>query len=602
MIKGAGILFLTKDGKVLLLKRSPASDMPGTWCTPGGRVEEGETAMEAARREAIEEIGSHPRDTLTLHTRRISSEVAGVAAAPGADAESSTPLVPVPSLEADVDFTTFLQKVDETFEPTLDSEHTGFAWVPWNDPPEPLHPGTRVVLARLGMNELDVAKAMAVGELVSPQRYDNMTMFAIRITGTGTAFRALGKGEHVYRKPANYLTPEFLERCNGLPVILEHPEKATLNSKEFNDRIVGTVVLPYLRGDEVWGIARIYDDTTVKMMESEQFSTSPTVVFRDLSVNSKLALEDGSNLLIEGLPSLLDHIAICRKGVWDKGGEASGVLSVETRGDSTMTDEEQKAADAARKDAEEKEAAKAKADAEAGEKLDKILSCVDSLSSRMDSFEAKEKEKADAEAKEKADAEEAARKDGLPEQLKKDAEAAEAKEKADAEEKEKADAEEKEKLKADAVDLRAQLADLASKMPKQLSDEDYAAMASAQAKADSIYAAHSSKSPRPLDGETLLGYRRRMASQLKEHSPTWKGVDLSAIADEAAFTIAESQIYADAMQSARNPVDLPLGQLREIVSQDETGRRMVSFAGQPISWMDGFSAPRRRVSAISNKS
>jgi hypothetical protein len=49
------------------------------------------------------------------------------------------------------------------------------------------------------------------------------------------------------------------------------------------------------------------------------------VVFRDPKVNYNLEMEDGSNLLVEGNPSFVDHLAICEKGVWDKGGDASGI-------------------------------------------------------------------------------------------------------------------------------------------------------------------------------------------------------------------------------------------------------------------------------------
>lgn len=52
---GAGIFF-TDGRKVLLLKRGE-SDNEGTWCLPGGKVEEGESAIEAARRESMEECG-----------------------------------------------------------------------------------------------------------------------------------------------------------------------------------------------------------------------------------------------------------------------------------------------------------------------------------------------------------------------------------------------------------------------------------------------------------------------------------------------------------------------------------------------------------------
>lgn len=54
--KGAGI-FYTNGSKVLLLKRAEKGDENGTWGLPGGKVEDGETFIDAARRESKEECG-----------------------------------------------------------------------------------------------------------------------------------------------------------------------------------------------------------------------------------------------------------------------------------------------------------------------------------------------------------------------------------------------------------------------------------------------------------------------------------------------------------------------------------------------------------------
>ena len=51
-------LVIERDGAVLLGRRSPTKDhAPGEWETISGRVEETETLVEAARREALEETG-----------------------------------------------------------------------------------------------------------------------------------------------------------------------------------------------------------------------------------------------------------------------------------------------------------------------------------------------------------------------------------------------------------------------------------------------------------------------------------------------------------------------------------------------------------------
>jgi len=322
-ITAAGILFVVPAKRALFLKRGPGGDYPEMWCFPGGKQEDGETIEQCAERETIEEIGFLPEGHKFLWTRS-HTEGQGLELPGAAEAGEL------------VDFTTFRQLVPSEFVVKVDDEHVGWCWAPVDQPPQPLHPGCQVALDKFYMTELGVSEAIRDGKLTSPQQYENLWLFDIRITGTGTSYRK-SLDEHVYRAPENYLSEEFLARCNGLPVIIEHPPTNVLNSQEFTNRVVGTVLLPYIKGDEVWGIAKIYDQVAAKYMAENQMSTSPAVLFRDLDVNTKVSLEDGSTLLIEGKPSFLDHIAICTQGVWDKGGEPTGVVSVdapETRSDS----------------------------------------------------------------------------------------------------------------------------------------------------------------------------------------------------------------------------------------------------------------------------
>lgn len=600
MIRAAGILFLTASDQALFLRWGEGGDHAGEWCFPGGRLEGDETPEAAAVREAREEAGpgvpDGPRRPWTTRVSPVAGAVGTVAPPSGADATSQ------PATGEPVEYVTFVQRVAEEFPVVLSDEHTGYAWASVDAPPEPLHPGVRVALARLTMDELGVARAIAAGELTSPQRYENVSLFALRITGTGTAYRR-ALDEYVYRRPENYLTPEFLARCNGLPVIMQHPRGRTLDSKEFTDRVVGSILLPYILGDEVWGVAKVYDDAAIQMMTESQLSTSPAVVFRDPKVNSKMELEDGSTLLIEGKPSLLDHLAICERGVWDKGQGPTGVRS-ETRGDDNMTDEEKKALEAAeakkKADAEAEEKAKAKADADAGEKLDKVLSCLDSLSKRMDAMEEDDKKKSD---KARKDAEEEEAKGKTAEQVaadkaRKDAEEKEAEEKTKAEEKAKADAEERQKLTDSVSEVAKKIDAVAGMLPKQLTDADYTAMADAQSRADHVLSALGERAPRPLDGEDLLAYRRRLVSRLKDHSPRWKSVDLGTIADADAFSVVEDQVYADAEVASHSPAAVPDGQLRPVVTVDPTGRRTTSFVGTPATWMRQFSGQARHLTHI----
>ncbi len=416
-------------------------------------------------------------------------------------------------------------------------------------------------------NELDIARKMAAGELPSPQQYKNVTLFAIRITGTGTAYRSNGD-EFCYRPPEHYLNDDFLARCNGLTVIFEHPEKPLLTSEEFNARKIGSIFLPYIQGSEVWGIAKIYDESAITIMSSKQISTSPGVYLKGKDKDIRIKFENGDKLLLEGDPELLDHIAVCEYGVWDKGGKPSGVLNSNL--EHVMTEEELKA----KKDADE--AAQAKKDAELQGKLDAMQSKMDAMQAKMDAMPSPEMTAAD--------------------KAKKDAEEKEKKDAAEAEEKAKADAQ----TKKDAA-LQAKIDALEAVIPKALSDADAVVMADCQIKADSIAHAFGDSAPRPLQGETVLAYRKRLAAKFKDHSPAWKSVDLSAINDAAVLNIAEKQIYNDAMTAARNPVAVPGQGLREIIRRSPAGHQVSTFIGDIKDFTSQFKPPVRRFVEKFNK-
>ena len=326
MIKAAGILFVAGDS-VLLLRRNGSGDHADTWCVPGGKLEDGESAEDGAIRETYEEVGIHIKESeLQQWVRSLSSAGVDILAVEGQE----------PPQPEEVDFTTFMVRVSHQFTPKMSDEHDGWAWAPISNPPQPIHPGLQIALDRFKLDELGVAYAISEGRLTRPQRYENVWLFAIRITGTGVSYRHARK-EFVWRDPSIYINDEFLARCNGLAVIWEHPAQSLLNDQEFSDRVIGSIMLPYIpadKPDEVWGIAKVYDAEAARAMRENQLSTSPAVNFADPAENDRVKLEDGKIMLIEGKPSLLDHIAICENGVWDKGGDPTGVESIDAMADS----------------------------------------------------------------------------------------------------------------------------------------------------------------------------------------------------------------------------------------------------------------------------
>ncbi|MEN1919803.1 NUDIX domain-containing protein [Enterobacter asburiae] len=535
-IFGSGIMF--RQGKfVFLIQRSD----DGTWCQPGGTVEPGELPIDAARREVLEEVGYQYDGPLTPHS------VYG-------------------------DYLTFRAEVPERFEAKLNDESLAAGWFHIDDLPKPLHQPFAEMLAQQALNETEVAALIADGTLSSPQYFYNMWMFAIRVTGTGVTWRSADQ-EMTFRNPDDYLTPEFLQRVAGVPLIWLHPKKRTLDSDEFAKRVIGTLTNAWVADKgEVWAVARVYDAEAAEIMATRQLSTSPTVKFSEVAQSINV---DGQPLLVEPSPELLDHVAICEQGVWDKLLAPTGVKSDSIPNEAEKMDEEKivalinKAIDARM----------AKADSEAAD-----------LKAKADAEEAAKKEKADAEAKE---AEEA--------KAKADAEEKAAKEKADADAKEKADAEEAERMAKEKADsqLRQEIADLRSRIPTELSDEERNEVADAQVKADSVFSCFGKRAPVPLSGEKPLAYRRRLMIQLQEHSPDFKSVDLSSIADSALLSVAEKTIYADAQKSAS--LSVGPGMLREIKRADATGRQISTFEGDPAATWAPFQSGKRQVTSFNNQ-
>jgi 8-oxo-dGTP pyrophosphatase MutT (NUDIX family) len=533
----SGIMFITPDGETLLLRRGEGGDHAGTWAFPAGKIEPGESPEEAARRETREESGYSYEGPLTR-------------------------------IHEDQGFATFLARGVEKFEVTLCEESTGYAWCKPEEAPLPLHPGIdRAFRIAAAHTELDVATLVRDGDLPSPQPFSGSVYFALRITGTGHSYRS-AHDEHAWRDPSIYLTPDFLARCNGLPVIWLHTEGPMLDGESLSKQIVGTIMLPYIQGDEVWGIARIIDMDAAKHMASVQLSTSPNAVFAESSGNVKVPLKDDSPLLIEGNPVLIDHLAVCELGVWDKGGPPMGVQVDQLKEVQSMA-------------GETSDDKTGKTELSLNDIMTAISAMADSTSklhARLDSVEKNmpaptlnsasdaKKDAEEAEEKEKADK---ARKDAEEEKVK-----ADAKKDADdkeAEEKAKKDAMDKEDCKADAD-------------PEMYAD--------AQAKADSVYQLHSKSAPRPMDGEKLMAYRARLVRAMQPHSKTWAGANLAAIGDAVAFSHAEAAIYADAA-TASNFIGAASGDgLRAIRRVDpDTGHNVTTYAGRAGAWCADFKAP-----------
>ena len=122
-------------------------------------------------------------------------------------------------------------------------------------------------------------------------------------------------------------------------------------------------------------------------------------------------------------------------------------------------------------------------------------------------------------------------------------------------------------------------------------------MYEAAEKADPILKAQNQSAPRWLEGETHMGYRRRLAEKLQPYAPNCQNFIL-AEAMGGAFETLERQIYDDARKQAERPTMIPEGELKEVKRQDATGRVSSEFYGKASAWLNEFSPGKRRLIGI----
>lgn len=116
LISAGSLIYCTSTKRYLFLLRSGAKHA-GHWGMVGGKIEEGESITDGLFREIKEEIG------MDFRGRKL------------------TPVEKFTSDTNNFEFHTFVITVDSEFIPALNSEHSGYCWVPLSSYPKPLHPG-----------------------------------------------------------------------------------------------------------------------------------------------------------------------------------------------------------------------------------------------------------------------------------------------------------------------------------------------------------------------------------------------------------------------------------------------------------------------------
>jgi hypothetical protein len=115
-----------------------------------------------------------------------------------------------------------------------------------------------------------------------------------------------------------------------------------------------------------------------------------------------------------------------------------------------------------------------------------------------------------------------------------------------------------------------------------------------QAKADRAFQSHRAPMPAPAECEDALAYRKRLAEKLQDAAGL-RRIGYGAC-PETEFSKLESKVYDDAMAAAHAAPDL-----REIRTQDPTGRACSEFVGSKSSWMSRFKGPVQLMVGVQDR-
>lgn len=112
---GVWFYSVATDRYLYLMRRDARH--PGSWGLPGGKAEAGESLLAAMERECQEEIGTFPKYIKLVPLEKFTSD------------------------DQRFSYHTFFCCVATEFQPVLNREHSGYAWIDSAHWPKPMHPG-----------------------------------------------------------------------------------------------------------------------------------------------------------------------------------------------------------------------------------------------------------------------------------------------------------------------------------------------------------------------------------------------------------------------------------------------------------------------------
>jgi len=137
LIQGVGALIYSKKTQRYLFLLRNGGSWPMTWALPGGKMNANETVIVGLAREIEAALGGRINDPKLIPIEKYTSE------------------------DHRFIYHTFFISVDDEFVPELNDEHIGYAWLPLQALPKPLHPGiTRTMNSEIALSKIQISEQL----------------------------------------------------------------------------------------------------------------------------------------------------------------------------------------------------------------------------------------------------------------------------------------------------------------------------------------------------------------------------------------------------------------------------------------------------------
>lgn len=163
------------------------------------------------------------------------------------------------------------------------------------------------------LRETEILNAYKLGLQSGIVEDENCFYIPVRVTGVGNTIRINENGEPYVeeRLKSEYFTAEVLAACSRLPVTLEHPQGQLLSPKTIDTaKIVGLTLHAYIKDEEIWAIAKVFDKSLINLFGNEICSTSPGIACFYVTITDDGKVKEG--------PAEINHLAFVSRGHWDQ--------------------------------------------------------------------------------------------------------------------------------------------------------------------------------------------------------------------------------------------------------------------------------------------